>query len=264
MRRFFLGLIFMLLAGATVFAAGATGDLKLDVMGDLGAGAKNQAEVIAPDGKVVAKVTPGATVALPPGIYKLRLPLIGGAITKDDIAIEAGRTHTVLIPNATVLSVSVKDKEGHDPGFTVTVDQTDAPHTRLATFLSGEKLLFAPSMVDVRVDAPPQGYDWHAVTLIPGQRKALTLDEVQRAELTIQPVLSKLAMDKTSRVIVYRAGTQSQVAVSDPAPEHRITLEPGNYDIFVENHSGKGRPYSTLNGIHLDPGAKVSREVPLD
>ncbi len=43
-----------------------------------GAGAKNQAEIIAPDGKIVAKVTPGATVALPPGTYKLRLPLIGG------------------------------------------------------------------------------------------------------------------------------------------------------------------------------------------
>ncbi len=245
-------------------AASTTGDLKLDVMGDLGAGAKNQAEVIASDGKVVAKVTPGAGVALPPGIYKLRLPLIGGSITKDDIAIVAGRTHTVLIQNAAVLSVSVKDKEGHDPGFSVTVNQSDAPHNRIATFLSGEKLLFAPSMVDVKVDAPPQGYDWHAVTLIPGQRKALTLDEVQRGELVIQPMLAKLAMDKTSRVVVYRAGTQRQVAVSEPAPEHRITLEPGNYDIFVENHSGKGRPYSTLNGVHLDPGAKVSREVPLD
>ena len=99
-------------------------------MGELGAGAKNQAEVIAPDGKVVAKVTPGATIALPPGIYKLRLPLIGGTISKDDIAIEAGRTHTVLIQNAAVLSVSVKDKDGHDPGFSVTVNQTDAPHTR--------------------------------------------------------------------------------------------------------------------------------------
>jgi hypothetical protein len=77
-------------------------------------------------------------------------------------------------------------------------------------------------------------------------------------------MLSKLAMDKTSRVIVYRAGTQSQVAVSDPAPEHRIKLEPGDYDVFVENHSGKGRPYSMLNGLHLEPGAKVSREVPLD
>src|ERR1700732_273252 len=110
MQRFFLCLILMLIAGANAFAAGATGDLKLDVMGDLGAGAKNQAEVIAPDGKVVAKVTPGATVALPPGIYKLRLPLIGGMITKDDIAIEASRTHTVLIQDAAVLTVSVKDK----------------------------------------------------------------------------------------------------------------------------------------------------------
>jgi hypothetical protein len=264
MRRFFPIQLFALALWAAALAATATGDLKLDVMGDVGAGAKNQAEVIAPDGKVIAKVTPGATVALPPGTYKLRLPLIGGMIAKDDIAIEAGRTHTVLISNAAVLSVSVKDKDGHDPGFSVTVDQTDAPHTRLATFLSGEKLLFAPSMVDVKVDAPPQGYDWHAVTLIPGHRKALTLDEVRHAELTIQPMLSKLAIDKTSRVVVYRSGTQSQVAVSDPAPEHRITLEPGTYDIFVENHSGKGRPYSMLNGVHLDPGAKVSREVPLD
>ncbi|HLX38107.1 MAG TPA: hypothetical protein VKR29_09910, partial [Candidatus Binataceae bacterium] len=59
-------------------AAGATGELKLDVMGDLGAGAKNQAEVVASDGKVVATITPGATIALPPGVYKLKLPLVGG------------------------------------------------------------------------------------------------------------------------------------------------------------------------------------------
>ncbi len=255
----------MALAVALIaLAAAPTGELKLDVMGELGAGAKNQAEIIAPDGKVVAKVTPGTSVAVPPGIYKLKLPLIGGTITKDSIAIEAGRTHTVLISNAAALSVSVKDKDGHDPGFSVTVNQTDAPHTRLATFLSGEKVLFAPAMVDVKVDAPPQGYDWHAVTLTPGRRAALTLDEVQHAELTIQPMLSHLAMDKTSRVIVLRAGTQSQVAVSEPAPEHRITLEPGDYDVYVENHADKGRRFSTLNGIHLNSGAKVTREVPLD
>jgi hypothetical protein len=264
MRRFFLIQMLAAMIWLLGIGASATGDLKLDVMGDVGAGAKNQAEVIASDGKIIAKVAPGATVALPPGIYKLKLPLIGGVIIKDDIAIEAGRVHTVLIQDAAVLTVSVKDKDGHDPGFSVTVNQTDEPHTRVATFLSGEKLLFAPSMVDVKVDAPPQGYDWHGVTLIPGHRKALTLDEVQHAELTVQPILWKLAMDKTSRVIVYRAGTQSQVAVSDPAPEHRIQLEPGDYDVFVENHSGKGRPYSTLPGIHLEPGAKVSREVPLD
>ncbi len=127
MRRFFLLQLFAIALGAVALAATATGNLKLDVMGNIGAGAKNQAEVIAPDGKVIAQVTPGTTVALPPGVYQLRLPLIGGTISKNDIAIEAGRTHTVLIENAAVLSVSVKDKDGHDPGFSVTVNQTDAP-----------------------------------------------------------------------------------------------------------------------------------------
>ena len=95
MRRFFPIQLFAIALWAVALAATATGNLKLDVMGDIGAGAKNQAEIIAPDGKVVAKVTPGTTVALPPGVYQLRLPLIGGTINKDDIAIEAGRTHRV-------------------------------------------------------------------------------------------------------------------------------------------------------------------------
>jgi hypothetical protein len=244
--------------------AAETGNLKLDVMGDFGAGAVNQAEVIASNGKTIAKVAAGATIALPPGIYKLKLPLIGGAINKDDVAIEAGRTHTVLIENVAVLSVAVTDKDGKDPGFGVTVTQTDPPHHKVANFVSGEKILFAPSMVDVKVDAPPQGYDWHAVTLIPGRRKQLTLNEVQDGELVIQPMLSKNRMDRSTRVLVYRAGTQKQVAVSEPAPEHRIKLEPGDYDIFVENNSGKGVPTATISGIHLDSGAKVNREVPLD
>src|ERR1700719_580859 len=101
--RFLRFRFFALAVWVFALAAAPTGDLKLDVMGDLGAGAKNQAEVIAPDGKVVAKVTAGATIALPPGTYKLKLPLIGGEINKDDIAIEPGRTHTVLIGNAAVL-----------------------------------------------------------------------------------------------------------------------------------------------------------------
>jgi hypothetical protein len=245
-------------------AAELTGNLKLDVMGDFGAGAVNQAEVIASNGNTIAKVAPGATIALPPGIYKLKLPLIGGAIDKDDVAIVAGRTHTVLIENVAVLSVAVTDKDGKDPGFGVTVTETDPPHRKVANFVSGEKILFAPSMVDVKVDAPPQGYDWHAVTLIPGRRKQLTLNEVQDGELVIQPVLSNNAMDRSTRVLVYRAGTQKQVAVSEPAPEHRIKLEPGDYDIFVENNSGNGLPTATIGGIHLEGGAKVNREVSLD
>lgn len=253
-----------LLINASLAIADATGYLKLDVMGDLGAGAKNQAEIIAPDGKVVAKVTPGTTVALAPGIYKLRLPLIGGNIIKDNIAIEPGRTHTVLIEDAAVLTVSAKDSTGKDPGFSVTVNQTDPPQKQVATFISGEKLLFAPTMVDVKIDAPPQGYSWHGVALIPGKRKRLSLDEVQDGELVIQPMLSKLPLDKLTRVIVYRAGTQTQVTVSQPAPEHRIKLDPGDYDIFVQNDSGKGRPFATLNGVHVDGGATISRDVSLD
>src|SRR5271166_4208358 len=131
-NRLFAVFVFLFALGAD-----ATGSLKLDVMGEMGAGAKNQAEIIAPDGKIVAKVTPGATIAVPPGTYKLRLPLIGGEIVKNDIVIESGRTHTVLIADAAVLSVSVKDKDGHDPGFTVTVNQTDPPQARVATLCRG-------------------------------------------------------------------------------------------------------------------------------
>src|ERR1700683_1124784 len=116
MRRIFaiqiLAALAILMASLVMALAEATGNLKLDVMGDLGAGAVNQAEVIASNGKTIAKVAPGATVALPPGIYKLKLPIIGGAINKDDVAIVAGRTHTVLIENVAVLGVSVKDKDG--------------------------------------------------------------------------------------------------------------------------------------------------------
>lgn len=245
-------------------AAAPTGNLKLDIMGDIGAGAKNEAEVVAPDGKVVAKVAPGATIALPPGTYKLHLPIVGGNVDKDDVAIEAGRTHTVLIQNVAVLEVSVKDRTGKEPGFGVTVNGSDPPHDKITSFVSGDKLLFAPAMVDVKVDAPPQGYYWKDVKLIPGQRARLTLDEVQKGELVIQPVLSKGPIDNSTRVIVYRAGTQNQVAVSPPANDHRIALDPGDYDVYVENNSGKGRPYASLNGIHIEPGAKVERQVPLE
>jgi hypothetical protein len=268
MRRVFAIQIFAALAILVFSFAAAfateTGNLKLDVMGEFGAGAVNQAEVIASNGKTIAKVAPGATIALPPGIYKLKLPIIGGAINKDDVAIEAGRTHTVLIDNVAVLGVSVKDKDGKDPGFGVTVTETDPPHRKVANFVSGEKVLFAPSMVDVKVDAPPQGYDWHAVTLIPGRRKELTLNEVQDGELVIQTVLSSQPMGEFTRVLVYRAGTQRQVNVSEAAPEHRIKLEPGDYDIFVENNSGKGLPTATNGGIHVGSGEIVNREVPLD
>jgi hypothetical protein len=254
----------ILIAVVSIVYAAQTGNLKLDVLGDDGAGAKNPAHVIAANGKEAGQVTAGASVALPPGEYKVVLPIVGGQIVKDGVQIEAGRTHTVMIANVAVLQVSVKDKTGADPGFGVSVTTTDSPHTKVASFISGDKYLFAPSQVDVHVDAPPQGYDWHAVPLAPGHRASLTLNELLKAELLVQPVMSKIPIDNSTRVVVLRAGTQTKVAESEPGGEHRFKLDPGNYDVYVENRSGKGKSSATSAGIHLDSGAKVERTVPLD
>jgi len=253
-----------LLAVVSIAHAAPTGNLKLDVLGDDGAGAKNAAHVMGADGKEAGQVIAGSTIALAPGEYKLVLPIVGGQIVKDGVQIEAGRTHTVLITNVAVLQVSVKDKTGNDPGFGVTVTTTDAPHTKVASFISGDKYLFAPSEVDVHIDAPPQGYDWHALQLAPGRRAQLTLGELVKAELLVQPQLSKVGIDNSTRVVILRAGTQTKVAESDPGLEHRFKLDAGDYDAYVENRSGKGKPYATSAGIHLESGAKVVRTVPLD
>ncbi|MGA9721172.1 MAG: hypothetical protein WBQ86_01850 [Candidatus Binatus sp.] len=257
-----------LLAAVSIFAsiacAAGTGNLKLDVLGDDGAGARNPAHLIAANGKEAGQVTAGSTIALPPGEYKLVLPIVGGQIVKDGVQIEAGRTHTVLINNVAVLQVSAKDKTGVDPGFGVSVTTTEAPHAKVANFISGDKYLFAPTEVDVHIDAPPQGYDWHALQLAPGRRSLLTLDEVVKAELSVQTVMSKIPLDSSTRVVILRAGTQTKVAESDPGVEHRFKLDPGDYDAYVENRSGKGKPFVTSAGIHLNSGAKVERTVPLD
>jgi hypothetical protein len=262
--RLLVIVVFFLIGVCSIARATETGNLKLDVLHDDGAGAKNPAHVIAANGKEVGQVVAGASIALAPGEYKIVLPIVGGQIVKDGVEIEAGRTHTVLIENVAVLQVSVKDKTGADPGFGVTVTSTEIPHTKVASFISGDKYLFAPSQVDVHIDAPPQGYDWHALSLEPGRRSVLTLDEVVKADLLVQPVMSKIPINDTTRVVILRAGTQTKVAESGPGSEHRFQLEPGDYDAFVENQSGKGKPFVTSAGIHLDSGAKVERTVPLD
>jgi hypothetical protein len=239
-----------------------TGSLKLEVSG--GAGAKPNGDVYGLNGQQVAEVAPGATIALPPGSYKFVLPIIGGKIVKDDLRIEAGRTRTVLIETAAVLKVAVKNRDGKDPGYGVTVTDTNS-HAKVAEFISGDGgVLLAPQEVDVKVDAPPQGYYWHAVALPPGRAAELTLSEVVPAELVVQPMLSNLAIDKETRVVIYKAGTQRQVAVSVPAPEHRIKLDPGDYDVYVENRAGVGLSYATVGPIHLNAGDKVERKVQMD
>jgi hypothetical protein len=261
--RAFVSLL-LLLGSVEAVSAADTGKLALDVLGDLGAGAQNAAQVIGSDGKVAGEVRPGSSIALPPGSYKVVLPIVGGKIEKDDVVIEPGRTHTVMINGPAVMEVNVKDRNGKDPGFGVTVTSSSPPHDKIASFTTGEKFLFAPMQVDVHVDAPPQGYDWSAVALKPGQRARLSLGEVVPAELDVQTVLHGASIDSNTHVIVFRAGTQSRAGDSPPGTPHHFKLDPGDYDVYVENGSGKGHPTASVSGIHLEGGAKVEKTVPMD
>jgi len=254
-------IVFCLLSSLAMSAE--QGSIKLVVLDELGAGAKPAAEIFAGD-KKVGEVVPGASVQLAPGTYKLVLPVVGGNIVRDDLRVEAGRVHTVLITDVAVLSVSARNSSGQEPGYGVTVTDASPPHQKLAEFLSGDKMLFAPRRVDVKVDVPPQGYFWHAVTLQPGHRARLELKEEKPAELIVRTLALKLPIDQSTRVVIYEAGTQKQVAASNPGPEHRLTLDPGNYDIYVENQSGKGRPYTMERSVRLESGQKVERQVALD
>ena len=146
---------------------------------------------------------------LPAGTYKLVLPVVGGKIVRDGVLVEAGRVHTVLITNVAVLSVSARSS-GKEPGYGVTVTDASPPHDKLAEFLSGDKMLFAPRQVDVKVDVPPQGYLWHAVTLQPGHRATLELKEEKPAELMVRTSVFKTPIDGSTRVVIYQAGTQKQ------------------------------------------------------
>jgi len=254
----------LLLVIVGIVWAAESGNLALDVLGDLGAGAQNAAQVIGRDGKLAGEVRPGSSIALPPGSYKLVLPIVGGKIEKDDVVIEPGRTHTVMLNGPAVMEVHVKDRDGKDPGFGVTVTSSSPPHDKVASFTTGEKFLFAPMEVDVHVDAPPQGYDWSKVALKPGQRARLSLGEVVPAELDVQTMLHGASIDDKTHVIVLRAGTQSRAGDSPPGSPHHFKLDPGDYDVYVENGSGKGHPTASAPGIHLDGGAKVEKTVPMD
>jgi len=257
-----LFVLLILLAAVPAFSA-EKGQLKLDVVGSDRAAIKTTAQILDQSGKQVAEIAPGKTVALDPGKYKLVMPYVGGKYTKDDIKIEGGRTRTIQFTDVAILTVLAKDLEGKDPGFGVTVTGTNSSHDKVAEFITGDSILIAPTQVDVKIDAPPQGYYWHDVKLPAGRHAVIELNQQAPADLLIQPVFSGQPIDKDSRVVIYKAGTQSQVAASEPGPEHRFHLDPGDYDAYVENRSGHGQPYTTDHGIHLNSGQKVERKVSL-
>jgi hypothetical protein len=254
----------ILLGLAACAGAGTTGQLKLEVLGDLGRGAKPDANVFDSSGHQVGKVPPGGEISLPPGLYRLVLPVMGGSIERDNLQIESGRVNTVSINNVAELAISALDVHGKERGFDVTVTDANPPHRPLARFLTGSTMLFAPASVDIAVDAPPQGYFWHAVALNPGERARLSMNQVIPAQLTVRTTFDKLPIDQSTRVVIYQTGTQKQVAADGPDSAHRFTLTPGVYDIYVENQSGKGAPYKLDRGVHLSSGAMVEHDIGLD
>jgi len=69
------------------------------------------------------------------------------------------------------------------------------------------------------VDVAPQGYPCHDVLLRPGHRAALEMTE---------------------------------------RPGALLYLDPGDYDVYVQNESGKGRPYPGSGPRILNPNQKSS------
>lgn len=84
-----ISLIVFCLLWSVAFGA-QQGTLKLDVLDELGAGAKPVAQIFAADGSKAGEVAPGASVELPAGTYKLVLPVVGGKIVRDGVIVEPG------------------------------------------------------------------------------------------------------------------------------------------------------------------------------
>ena len=66
-----------------------------------------------------------------------------------------------------------------------------------------------------------------------------------------------------TQVIIYAAGTQKEIARSEPGQEHRFVLETGSYDVFVANPTGRGRPF-VLERTELPDEKTVEKDVHLD
>ncbi|HLH78410.1 MAG TPA: hypothetical protein VKV28_16540 [Candidatus Binataceae bacterium] len=249
---------------STQLAAAASGKLKLMLPNVQGVPVQPAAAIMTPAGQQVGQVVAGGEVSLPPGEYELVLPVIGGNIERGGLQIAAGRTLTVKIDNVAALHITALDVNGHERNFPVTVTDSRAPHHQLAQFKTGGTWLFAPGKVDVAVAAPPQGYFWPGVTLTAGGVAHIALKQQIPAQLRVLTTVDKQPIDGKTRVVIFHHGTQRQVATDGPSPSHQFTLDPGDYDIYVENLSGYGRPYILDPGIHLSSGAKVEHQVTLD
>ena len=210
----------------------------------------------------VAQAIFGQPVSLPPGAYRLELDVLGGKVSRERVLVRAGRTSTVIISEVAELQVNVLDKKGQDLGFGVEV-YDGVSKELLGEFLSGERILAQPGLVDIKVAVPPQSQWWRDVELHRGGLQELTLRERVRGELWVHPRLAGKDVSPLTQVIIYAAGTQKEIARSEPGPEHRFSLETGSYDVFVANPTGHGKPF-VLERAEIPDEKTVEKDVHLD
>jgi len=239
------------------------GTLVVEALGEGGKDGGTQAHVYPLNSQTpIATVKIGAPTNLPPGTYRLELDILGGKIKRDNVLVKAGRTSTVIINEVAGLHISALDKKGQELGLGVEVyDPTSGQ--KLGDFLSGETIFAYPGMVDVKIATPPQGQWWRQVQLKGNSLATLELRERIHGELRVHPLLSGKDVSTATEVIIYQAGTQKTVARSAPTAEHRFSLDAGAYDIYVQNSTGKGKPF-VIDRVEIQGEAPVEKNVPLD
>ena len=201
-------------------------------------------------------------VSLSPGSYRVELDVLGGTVSRARVLVRSGRTSTVILSEVAALQVNVLDKRGQDIGLGVEV-YDGASKQLLGEFLSGELILAQPGLVDVKVAVPPQSQWWRDIELLRGGLRELTLRERVRGELLVHPRLAGKDVSPLTQVIIYAAGTQREIARSEPGQEHRFVLETGSYDVFVANPTGRGKPF-VLERTELPDEKTVEKDVHLD
>ena len=201
-------------------------------------------------------------VSLPPGSYRVELDILGGTVSRERVLVRSGRTSTVILSEVAALQVNVLDKKGQDIGLGVEV-YDGASKQLLGEFLSGELILAQPGLVDVKVAVPPQSQWWRNIELLRGGLRELTLRERVQGELLVHPRLAGKDVSPLTQVIIYAAGTQREIARSEPGQEHRFVLETGSYDVFVANPTGRGKPF-VLERTELPDEKTVEKDIHLD
>jgi hypothetical protein len=210
----------------------------------------------------IATAKIGAVTPVAPGTYRLELDVLGGQVTRNNVLVKAGRTTTVMIGEVAGLQVQALDKKGRELGLAVEVYNSESGE-KLGDFLSGETIVAYPGTVDVKIAIPPQAQWWRKVTLQGSSIARLNLHERVHGELRVHPLLEGKDVSATTYVIIYEAGTQKEVARSDPGSEHHFRLETGKYDIFVQNTIEKGKPF-VIDHTEIIGEEPVEKKVPLD